>query len=66
MAHRLAAIVESDLDDIWLYVAKESGSVDVATRLVDWITDRCVFLAAFPYADAPAIVISGKDLAVSR
>jgi toxin ParE1/3/4 len=49
MAYRVAAIVEADLDDIWLYVAKESGSTEVATQLVDWITDRFVFLAAFPH-----------------
>ena len=24
--------------------------MDVATQLIDWITDRFVFLAAFPYA----------------
>jgi toxin ParE1/3/4 len=50
MAHRVAPRVEADLDDIWLYAAKESGSMDVATRLVDSITDRFLFLASFPYA----------------
>jgi toxin ParE1/3/4 len=50
MAHRVAAEVEVDLDEIWLYVAKESGSMDAATRLVDWITERFFFLASFPYA----------------
>jgi hypothetical protein len=35
MAYRVAAIVEADLDDIWLYVAKESGGMGVATQLVD-------------------------------
>jgi toxin ParE1/3/4 len=50
MAHRVAPRAEADLDDIWLYVAKESGSVDVATRLIDSITDRFCLLAGFPYA----------------
>jgi toxin ParE1/3/4 len=50
MAHRIAPRAEADLDDIWLYTAKESGSVDVAIRLVDSITDRFCFLAGFPYA----------------
>ena len=50
MAHRVAGEVEVDLDEIWFYVAKESGSMDVATRLVDSITDRFSFLAGFPYA----------------
>jgi toxin ParE1/3/4 len=50
MAHRVAPQAEADLDDIWLYVAKESGSMDVATRLVDALTDRFLFLATLPYA----------------
>lgn len=35
--------------DIWLYVARDSGSMDVATRLIDSITDRFITLASFPY-----------------
>jgi|CZKF01.1.fsa_nt_gi toxin ParE1/3/4 len=50
MAHRVAPRAEADLDDIWLHVAKESGSMDVATRLIDSITDRFLFLASFPSA----------------
>ena len=49
MAHRVAPQAEADLDDIWLYIAKESGSMDVATRLIDAITSRFFFLASFPY-----------------
>jgi toxin ParE1/3/4 len=49
MAHRVAPRAEADLDDIWLYVAKESASMDVATRLIDSITGRFSFLASFPY-----------------
>ena len=30
MAHRLAAEAEIELDELWYYVAKESGSVEVA------------------------------------
>jgi toxin ParE1/3/4 len=50
MAHCIAPRAEADLDEIWLYVAKESGSMEVATRLVDSITDRFCFLANFPHA----------------
>ena len=50
MAHRVASRAEADLDDIWLHVARESGSMDVASRLIDSITDRFVFLANFPNA----------------
>ena len=49
MAHRVAPQAEADLDDIWLYTASESGSIDVATRLIDAITSRFLSLARFPY-----------------
>ena len=48
MAHRIAPRVETDLDDTWLYVAKESGSIEIANRLIDTITDRFVVLGQFP------------------
>ena len=35
--HRLAP--EADLDDIWYYVAKKSGSIEIADRLIDSITE---------------------------
>ncbi len=49
MGHRIAPRAETDLDDIWLYIARESGSMEIATRLVDSITDRFFLLARFPY-----------------
>jgi toxin ParE1/3/4 len=49
MAHRLAPQASADLDDIWYYVAKESGSLEVANRLIDSITDRFFLLARHPY-----------------
>jgi toxin ParE1/3/4 len=49
MAHRIAPRAETDLDDIWLYVARESASMDAVTRLVDSITERFFLLATFPY-----------------
>ena len=49
MAHRLASCAELDLDNIWLYVAKESGSIDISNRLIDAITDRFFSLARFPF-----------------
>src|ERR1017187_3019205 len=50
MAHRVAPQAEADLDDIWFHVARESSSMDVATRLIDSITGRFFFLTTFPYA----------------
>jgi toxin ParE1/3/4 len=49
MAHRFAPQAERDLDDIWLYVARESGNIDIANRLIDTITERFYALANFPY-----------------
>jgi toxin ParE1/3/4 len=49
MAHRLAPEAEVELDDIWLYVAKKSGSMDVADRLLDSISDRFYLLARSPF-----------------
>lgn len=48
MAHRLAPEVETELDDIWYYIARESGNVEVADRLIDSITDRFFLLARHP------------------
>ena len=53
MAHLIAPRAEADLDDIWLYVARESGSMNVANRLLDAITDKFYFLSNFPYAGRP-------------
>jgi toxin ParE1/3/4 len=49
MAHRVAPRAERDLDEIWYYVAKESGSVEIANRLIDSISDRFLVLASSPY-----------------
>jgi toxin ParE1/3/4 len=48
MAHRVSPRVEADLDDIWLYIARESSSIEIANRLIDAITDRFLTLAQFP------------------
>ena len=48
MAHRLAPQAEADLHDIWLYVARENGSPDVADRLIDALTIRFFLLALYP------------------
>jgi len=49
MAHRVAPRAQADLNDIWFYVAKESGSIEIANRLIDNLTDRFLVLAGFPY-----------------
>ena len=47
MGFRLLPEAEAELDDIWLYVARESSSSDIATRLIEVITDR-FWLAQHP------------------
>src|SRR2546425_391036 len=49
MAHSVAREAEADLDDIWYFVATESGSLDVADRLIDSLTERFVLLATQPH-----------------
>jgi toxin ParE1/3/4 len=49
MAHRVAPQAAADLDDIWYYVAKDSGSIEIANRLIDAITRRFLLLAGHPY-----------------
>jgi plasmid stabilization system protein ParE len=53
MAHRLAPGAEVELDEIWLWTAKESGSVDIADRLIDSITERLFLLARYPHMGRP-------------
>lgn len=49
MAHRVAPQAVADLDGIWYYVARESGSIETANQLIDSITDRFFLLATHPY-----------------
>jgi plasmid stabilization system protein ParE len=45
----LSPEAEAELDDIWLHLARESGSIDLASRVVESITERCWLLARYPY-----------------
>jgi plasmid stabilization system protein ParE len=49
MAHLRSTQAESDLDEILFYVAKASGRLEIADRLVDAIVDRFVLLARYPH-----------------
>lgn len=44
---RLSRQARADLDDIWLYVARNRGE-ETADSLIDVITDRFLMLAAMP------------------
>ena len=48
MGHCRTPQTDSDLDDIWYYVATKSGSIEIADRLSDSITDRFFLLANHP------------------
>jgi hypothetical protein len=45
MAHRVAPRAEAELDGIWYYLAKESGSIEIADRVVDSFTERFFLLS---------------------
>jgi toxin ParE1/3/4 len=49
MAHRVAPQAEADLNDIWYFVARESGSVEIANRLVDALTRKFLLISRHPY-----------------
>jgi plasmid stabilization system protein ParE len=66
MAHRVAPCAETDLDDIWLYVARESGSIEIANRLIDTITELFYALSSFPYIGRSREDDFGLDAAASR
>jgi plasmid stabilization system protein ParE len=46
---RLSPEAEAELDGIWIHIARESGSLDIATRVIETITERFWLLACYPY-----------------
>jgi len=48
MGHLRTPQADSDLDEIWYYIATKSRSVEIADRLVDSVTDRFFLLASHP------------------
>jgi toxin ParE1/3/4 len=48
MAHYVTPDAAAELDDIWYYIAKASGSIERADRLVDAISDRFHLLSDHP------------------
>jgi toxin ParE1/3/4 len=49
MAHRLALEAEADLDDIWYFIASQSGNPEVADRFIDSLSARFLLLARHPH-----------------
>jgi toxin ParE1/3/4 len=48
MAHRVSPCARADLDEIWRYIAEESGDPDIARRAVAALTDRFYILSEHP------------------
>ncbi len=48
MGHVRTPQADSDLDDIWFYIATKSDSVEIADRFIDSIIDRLLLLASHP------------------
>ena len=48
MSHRLSPQAEAELDEIWWYIARESGNPDTARRVILSIAERFNLLAEYP------------------
>jgi ATP-dependent DNA ligase len=48
---RLSPEAEAELDGIWVHIARETGSIDIATRVLENLTERFWLLARYPYND---------------
>lgn len=48
MGHRVSLQAGAELDEIWFFVATQSGSAEVADRLIETIVDRFLLLSRFP------------------
>lgn len=49
MAHQRTPEADADLDEIWYYIVKESGSIEIADRFIDSLTERFLLLARHPH-----------------
>ncbi len=47
---RVSGLAERDLDNIWNYIARSSGSIEVADRVLDSVTTTFRLLARAPEA----------------
>jgi len=48
MALLLSRQIKAEVDEIWSYIAVESGSVDIADRVVDAITETFLQISRHP------------------
>jgi plasmid stabilization system protein ParE len=59
MAYRLLPSAEAELDDVWLYAARASGSIEIANRVIDAIADTLFTLGQYPQMGRLAIMNCG-------
>ena len=64
MGHARSPQADSDLDSIWYHVAIESGSVEIADRLIDSIAERFLLIANYPISGAAVTLICALDCGV--
>lgn len=50
MGHRLAPRAKADLEELAFYIFLQTGSLEIANRLVDSIAERFVLLGTHPSA----------------
>jgi toxin ParE1/3/4 len=53
MRHFLSPQARAELDGIWEFTAIKSGSIEIADRLVDTITEHLYLIASHPGAGRP-------------
>ena len=56
MAQLRAPSADADLDDIWDFIATESGNLETADRFVESLTKRFYLLASNPTFDAAGMI----------
>jgi plasmid stabilization system protein ParE len=49
MRLHIAPSAEADLDEIWLYFARETGNLALATEIVESIANKFTLLTKFPF-----------------
>jgi plasmid stabilization system protein ParE len=66
-AVRFLPQAEAELDEIWLYIARESSSIDTANRVIEGISECFWLIAQHPQIGrADGIMICAPACAVSR
>jgi toxin ParE1/3/4 len=53
MPHVRSPQADSDLDDIWYYIAAETGNADIADRVIDRLVQRFLLLGNYPRIGRP-------------